>query len=68
MKEWLRNLMIDEQFPLDRKGLQAQGNEDDWGAGESGEQEDLPPAPTGVIAKPGNGRTIVSWELVPGAM
>lgn len=41
--------------------------EEDWGAA-GGEQENLPPAPTGIKATPGNGFITVSWDPVPGAM
>src|SRR2546430_5055513 len=50
------------------RGLGAEGNPDDWGAGDSVAEEELPPAPTGVVVKPGNGRITVSWEPVPDAM
>ena len=48
--------------------LHIEGNPDEWGAGELAEQDDLPPAPTGVVARPGNGRVMVFWDPVPDAM
>lgn len=67
MKDWL---MFEHKAMRghDRLRLQAEGNVDDWGAGEAVEQEELPPAPTGVVAKPGNGRITLSWDAVPDAM
>jgi DNA-binding beta-propeller fold protein YncE len=51
------------------KRLQAEGNPEEWGGGESAiEQEQLPPAPANVVAKPGNGRIVISWDPVPEAM
>src|SRR3989338_2616210 len=64
MKEWLR----DEMEWADRQDLRAEGNPDEWGAGGSTEQEELPPAPTNVVAKPGNGRVTITWDPVPDAM
>jgi len=64
MKEWLSH-----EVPLTiRPRLQAEGNAGEWGAGEAIEAEKLPPAPTGVVAKPGNGRITISWDPVPDAM
>jgi DNA-binding beta-propeller fold protein YncE len=47
----------------------AEGNAQDWGAGESAiEQEKLPAPPANVVAKPGNGRVLVTWDAIPEAM
>jgi len=64
MKEWL----LDEILPARRHLPIAQGSPDDWGAGEVAEQEELPPAPARVAAKPGNGRITVTWDPVPDAL
>lgn len=64
MKDWL---LSELQLP-GRAVLRAEGNPDEWGAGEPTEEEQLPPAPTGVVAKPGNGRVMISWDPVPDAM
>ncbi len=65
MKTWL----LDEMFRVDRWALKVEGGQEEWGAGDSvAEQEDLPPPPSGITAKPGNGRIIVSWDPVPDAM
>src|SRR5919198_703687 len=51
------------------KALKAEGNPDDWGAGEAAtEQEKVPPAPSNVVVKPGNGRILITWDAVPEAM
>ncbi len=65
MKAWL----LDELFRFDRWALRVEGSQEEWGAGDSvAEQEDLPPPPTGVKAKPGNGRITLTWDHVPDAM
>ncbi|OLB03108.1 MAG: hypothetical protein AUH21_04260 [Nitrospirae bacterium 13_2_20CM_62_7] len=64
MNEWL----FDATRRRGPRGLGVEGNPDDWGAGDSVAEEELPPAPTGVVVKPGNGRITVSWEPVPDAM
>lgn len=65
MKAW----WLDEAEGPVRSRLLAKGNPDEWGAGEAAaEEEELPPAPAGVVAKPGNSRTMVTWEPVPDAM
>lgn len=64
MKKWL----LHEPIWAVRSRLRAEGNPDDWGAGDSTAEEELPPAPTGVVAKPGNGRIMISWDPVPDAM
>jgi DNA-binding beta-propeller fold protein YncE len=48
--------------------LCAEGNDSEWGAGDAAPEEELPPAPTGVQAKPGNGRITLTWEPVPDAL
>ena len=64
MDEWRRHLWCD-----DPRALRAEGNPDEWGAGDSvAEDEELPPAPVNVAAKPGNGRITVTWDSVPDAM
>ncbi len=63
--------LFDERTDGVRRGacaLHIEGNPDEWGAGEVAEQDDLPPAPTGVVARPGNGRVMVFWDPVPDAM
>ncbi len=67
MKDWL----VREwhwRISGDRNVLRVEGVADDWGAGESVAEEDVPPAPAGVAAKPGNGRNTITWEPVPDAM
>lgn len=65
IKAWL----FDEFFRFDRHLLTADSGQSEWGAGDSvAEEEELPPAPTGVTAKAGNGRVTVSWDPVPDAM
>ncbi len=67
MMEWL----WDKGMSPDFRDLRIEGGTDDWGAGETGvegEAEELPPAPTSVVAKPGNGRVVVTWNPVPEAM
>lgn len=65
MKAWL----LEELYPFDRRVLKIEGNRDEWGAGDSvAEEEDLPPPPTGLKAKPGNGRITLTWDAVPDAM
>lgn len=41
---------------------------DEWGGGETTGPGDLPPAPTHLAAKPGNGRITVTWDPVPDAL
>ena len=62
--EWL----LDSSAESDFSGLKAEGNPGEWGAGDSAVEEELPPAPTGVQARPANGRVTISWEPVPDAM
>jgi tripartite motif-containing protein 71 len=65
MKAWL----FDERFQFDRLHLYADGIQGEWGAGDSiAEEEELPPAPMNVQAKPGNGRISITWDPVPEAM
>ena len=65
IKAWL----LDEMFRFDRHHLTADGSQSEWGAGDSvAEEEDLPPAPTGVAAKAGNGRVMITWDAVQDAM
>jgi len=59
---------FDEQDPQHRVKLFAQGHTDEWGAGETTSDEQLPPAPAHVQAKPGNGRITITWDSVPEAM
>jgi len=44
------------------------GNEEDWGGGGEELEENLPPAPTNVHAKPDNGKVTITWDPVPDAM
>ncbi|MBM4122297.1 MAG: hypothetical protein FJ249_06870 [Nitrospira sp.] len=67
MNHWLRDER-DEMDWAEPLRLRAEGNPGEWGAGESTEQEELPPAPTNVAAKPGNGRVTITWDPVPDAM
>lgn len=62
--DWLFNDLIEPT----RSGLRAEGNPDEWGSGESAVEEELPPAPTGVHAKPEDSRISISWDPVPDAM
>lgn len=48
--------------------LTVRGASDEWGAGEAAPAEELPPAPANVKAQPGNGRVLLTWDLVEGAM
>ena len=65
IKAWL----LEEEFRVGHWDLRAEGVHGEWGAGDSvAEEEDLPPAPTGLTAKPGNGRIVLTWEPVPEAM
>ena len=65
MKAWL----FDEMFRFDRLNLYAEGTQSEWGAGDSvAADEELPPAPQNVQAKPGNGRVTITWDAVPDAM
>ena len=48
--------------------LYAQGNPDEWGAGDSVAEEELPAPPSNVVAKPGNGRNFITWDPVPEAL
>jgi tripartite motif-containing protein 71 len=65
MRQWLDD-RLDWSDP---RKFHAEGNPDEWGAGESAtEEEPLPPAPANVAAKPGNGRIVITWDAVPDAM
>ncbi|MGH7163985.1 MAG: hypothetical protein ACREIS_00495 [Nitrospiraceae bacterium] len=68
MKRWL---LLESQgsdcLPLPR-ALRAEGNPEEWGAGRAAQEEVLPPAPAGVVAKPGHGRVTITWDPVPDAM
>ncbi len=64
MRDWLS----DEADRRARLALRAEGNPDEWGAGDLEAAEELPPAPANVVAKPGNGRVTISWDPVPDAM
>lgn len=66
IKAWL----LDEMFRFDRQVLTIDGmQESEWGGGDSvAEEEELPPAPANVQAKPGNGRVTITWDPVPDAM
>lgn len=60
-------MKFDEQNVSNRWKLLAQGHADEWGAGETTEEQ-LPPAPANVAAKPGNGKITITWDPVPDAM
>ncbi len=67
MKQWL----LDEWLLGGHRGrmaAHAQGSPDEWGAGETLEEDELPPPPGNVVAKPGNGRVLLTWDAVPHAM
>ncbi|MBU6433734.1 MAG: SMP-30/gluconolactonase/LRE family protein, partial [Nitrospirae bacterium] len=65
IKTWL----LDEMFRFDRTHLTIEGTQGEWGAGDSiAEEEELPPPPANVFAKPGNGRVTITWDPVPDAM
>lgn len=64
MKKW----WVHDAMQLRRARLYAQGNPEEWGAGESIAEEEPPPPPTNVIAKPGNGRNFIAWDPVPDAL
>ncbi|MGQ0811626.1 MAG: hypothetical protein ACT4OO_10435, partial [Nitrospiraceae bacterium] len=65
IKTWL----FDEMYRFDRLKLLAEASQDEWGAADSvAAEEELPPSPAGVIAKPGNGRVTLTWDPVPDAM
>ena len=52
IKAWL----FDEMYRFDRSHLSIDGTQGEWGAGDSiAAEEDLPPPPTHVAAKSGNG-------------
>src|SRR4029078_12811136 len=65
IKAWL----LDEMYRFDRSHLTIDGTQGEWGAGDSmAAGEDLPPPPTHVVAKSGNGRITITWDPVPDAM
>ncbi|MER3422439.1 MAG: hypothetical protein C4293_03615 [Nitrospiraceae bacterium] len=65
MEKW----WLHETGLVRRMKFYAEGNLDEWGAGDSdGEEEELLPAPSNVAAKPGNGRITITWDPVPDAM
>lgn len=64
MKDWL----FDEADRDARRVLKAEGNPDEWGGGQIEAEEELPPPPANVVAKPGNGRNTITWDPVPEAM
>ncbi len=69
MEEWITTEGLIADHGFHRGLLRAEGNPDEWGAGEAlPEEEQLPLAPTGVTAKSGNGRVTISWDPVPDAM
>ena len=61
-------MKFDEQDIPGRWKLLAEGHADEWGAGEATSEEQLPPAPANVAAKPGNGKITITWDPVPDAM
>ncbi len=63
-KDLFEKMYDDHYFP---PSLMAMGNEEEWGAGDSANEE-LPPAPANVTVKPDNGKITISWDPVPGAL
>ena len=61
-------MKFDDLDILIRHQLFAQGHTDEWGAGETTSDEQLPPAPANVKATPGNGKITITWDPVPEAM
>ena len=54
IKAWL----LEEEFRAGHWDLHAEGAHGEWGAGDSvAEEEDLPPAPAGLTAKPATGES-----------
>jgi len=68
MKEWFVTELGWDAAWLFRNRLRVEGSAEEWGAGDATEEEELPPAPTHVAAKPGNGRITLTWDPVPEAM
>lgn len=64
----LTRLFGDSDGEATVRRLTVQGVSDEWGAGEAPTAEELPPAPANVKAQPGNGRVLLTWEPVEGAM
>jgi tripartite motif-containing protein 71 len=65
MRAWL----LDGIFRCDRTHLTIDGTLGEWDAGDSiAAEEDLPPPPTNVATKSGNGRVTITWDPVPDAM
>lgn len=62
-KWWLDGIWL----PV-RLALSIEGNPDEWGAGEAAPEEELPPPPTNVVAKPGDGKITITWDPVPDAL
>ena len=63
-KDLFETMKHDSFFP---HHLTATGNEEEWGAGDSGDEQ-LPPPPANIQVKPDNGRITISWDPVPGAL
>ncbi|MGH7259774.1 MAG: 6-bladed beta-propeller [Nitrospiraceae bacterium] len=61
-------MKFDEHDIPNRWKLLAEGHADEWGAGETTSEEQLPPAPANVATKPGNGTITITWDPVPDAM
>jgi DNA-binding beta-propeller fold protein YncE len=59
---------FDQDDVLNHTKLFAQEHAGEWGAGEATSEEQLPPAPANVAAKPGNGKITITWDPVPDAM
>ncbi len=57
----------DRMSPWLQNRLNITGNEEEWGAGD-GQEDNLPPAPTGIRAEPGNGSITISWNSVADAL
>lgn len=65
MRDWMlkNRLATTHSF---HQTLFIEGQEEEWGAGTADDQ--LPPPPENVKAKPDNGRITISWDPVPDAL
>lgn len=67
----MKDRLLNEWLMPGHTLMSVEGNPDEWGAGGTTadqEEEQLPPTPTGVTAKSGNGRIVVTWDPVPGVL
>ena len=65
MSEWMSKKGQADMYSS-RQKISLEGQEEEWGGGST--DENLPPAPTNVKAKPDNGRITISWDPVPDAL